>query len=61
MKEGDKYVYTDFYGKKWELTYGGTRRDTKGYEFKVFYDEEGTGGYWSIKDKEVSKMVKTFG
>lgn len=59
MKKGDKYIYTDFYGKKWTLTYGGTRRDTKGYEFKVFYDNN--GGYWSVKDNEVSKMVKTFG
>lgn len=58
MKERYKYIYTDFYDKKWELTYGGTRRDTKGYEFKVFYDDN--GGYWSIKDREITNMVKIF-
>ena len=34
--EGHKYIHTDILGKKWELTYTGTRREIKGCEFEFF-------------------------
>ena len=41
MKEGDKFIHTDILGKKWELTYTGTRREVKGCEFEFFIDDKG--------------------
>ena len=36
MKEGDKFIHTDRFGNKHELTYSGTRREIKGCEFEFF-------------------------
>lgn len=56
MKERYKYIYTDFYDKKWELTYGGTRREVKGCEFEFFIDDKGNGCFFN--DSEVKSMKK---
>ena len=56
MKEGDKYIHTDILGKKWELTYTGTRREVKGCEFEFFVDDKGNGCFFT--DTEVKSMVK---
>ena len=56
MKEGDKFIHTDIFGKKWELTYTGTRREVKGCEFEFFIDDEGS--YCFFTDTEVERMTK---
>jgi hypothetical protein len=53
---GDKFIHTDILGKKWELTYTGTRREVKGCEFEFFVDDKGVGCFFT--DSEVAKMEK---
>ena len=57
MKEGDKFIHTDILGKKHEVTYTGTRREIKGYQFEFFY-ETGKEGCCFFTDSEVAKMEK---
>ena len=57
MKEGDKFIHTDRFGNKHELTYSGTRREIKGCEFEFFY-ETGKEGCCLFTDDEVDKMEK---
>ena len=54
--EGDKYIHTDMNGKKWKLTYTGTRREVKGCGFEFFIDDEGNGCFFN--DNEVESMLK---
>lgn len=54
--EGNKYIHTDRFGKKWELTYTGTRREVKGCEFEFFIDDKGNGCFFN--DSEVESMLK---
>ena len=56
MQEGDKFIHTDRFGKKHEVTYTGTRREIKGCEFEFFVDVTGGGCFFT--DSEVSKMEK---
>ena len=57
--EGHKYIHTDILGKKWELTYTGTRREVKGCEFEFFVDDKGRCCFFT--DSEVAKMEKISG
>ena len=54
--EGHKYIHTDILGKKWELTYTGTRREIKDCEFEFFIDDKGRGCFFN--DSEVNKIEK---
>ncbi len=56
MKEGDKFIHTDILGKKYELTYTGTRREVKGCEFEFFADDKGKICFFT--DTEVKKMER---
>ena len=56
MQEGDKFIHTDRFGKKHEVTYTGTRREIKGCEFEFFVDDKGGGCFFT--DSEVAKMEK---
>lgn len=56
MKKGDKFIHTDILGKKYELTYTGTRREVKGCEFEFFTDDKGKVCFFT--DTEVEKMEK---
>ena len=56
MKEGDKFIHTDILGKKYQVTYTGTRREIKGCEFEFFVDDKGGGCFFT--DSEVAKMEK---
>lgn len=57
MKEGDKFIHTDdISGRKYELTYTGTRREVKGCEFEFFEDDKGKVCFFT--DSEVKKMEK---
>ena len=56
MKKGDKFIHTDIVGRKYEVTYTGTRREIKGCEFEFFVDVTGGGCFFT--DSEVSKMEK---
>ena len=57
MKKGDKFIHTDdFSGRKYELTYTGTRREVKGCEFEFFADDKGKVCFFT--DSEVKKMEK---
>ena len=56
MKAGDKFIHTDILGNKHKLTYSGTRREIKGYQFEFFVDATGGGCFFT--DSEVAKMEK---
>jgi hypothetical protein len=56
MKKGDKFTHTDIVGRKYEVTYTGTRREVKGCEFEFFVDDKGDGCFFT--DTEVKKMKK---
>lgn len=56
MKKGDKFIHTDIIGKKYELTYTGTRREVKGCEFEFFTDDKGKVCFFT--DTEVNKMER---
>ena len=56
MNKGDKFIHTDIIGKKYELTYTGTRREVKGCEFEFFADDKGKVCFFT--DSEVKKMEK---
>lgn len=56
MKKGDKFIHTDIIGKKYELTYTGTRREVKDCEFEFFADDKGKVCFFT--DTEVKKMEK---
>jgi hypothetical protein len=57
MKKGDKFIHTDdFSGRKYELTYTGTRREYKGCEFEFFTDDKGKVCFFT--DTEVNKMER---
>jgi hypothetical protein len=56
MKKGDKFIHTDIIGKKYELTYTGTRREVKGCEFEFFADDKGDVCFFT--DTEVKKMER---
>jgi hypothetical protein len=56
MNKGDKFIHTDIIGKKYELTYTGTRREGKGCEFEFFADDKGKVCFFT--DSEVKKMEK---
>lgn len=57
MKNGDKYIHTDRFGNKHELTYSGTRREIKGCEFEVFYNYKNECCFFT--DEEVTRMEKS--
>jgi hypothetical protein len=56
MKKGDKFIHTDIVGRKYEVTYTGTRREVKGCEFEFFVDDKGDGCFFT--DTEVKKMKR---
>ena len=59
MKEGNKFIYIDRYGKEWELTYTGNRIEIKGCQFELFVDDKGKGCFFT--DSEVAKMENISG
>ena len=56
MKKGDKFIHTDIVGRKYEVTYTGTRRIVKDCEFEFFVDDKGDSCFFT--DTEVKKMKK---
>jgi hypothetical protein len=56
MKKGEKFTHTDIVGRKYEVTYTGTRRIVKDCEFEFFVDDKGDGCFFT--DTEVKKMKK---
>ena len=58
MKEGDKFIHTNIIGNKEHLTYSGTRREIKGVEFELFYNDNVKGEICFFTDTEVEKLEK---
>ena len=56
MKKGDKFIHTDIVGRKYGVTYTGTRRIVKDCEFEFFVDDKGKVCFFT--DTEVKKMEK---
>jgi hypothetical protein len=56
MKEGDKFIHIDIVGRKYGVTYTGTRREVKGCEFEFFVDDKGDSCFFT--DAEAKKMKK---
>jgi len=56
MEKFDKFIHTDIVGRKYEVTYTGTRREVKGSGFEFFVDDKGDSCFFT--DTEVKKMEK---